>query len=105
MQTKARSTTQAIAANRLRDGVPVWFGRTGSWVERVEEAAVFGAEAITAALAAARASGGGNQVVDMYAIDVELRDSGPAPLHMRERMKARGPSVDVGRIHPANVAA
>ncbi|QJE72220.1 DUF2849 domain-containing protein [Aerophototrophica crusticola] len=99
MLVKAKGPLQSIAANRLTDGVAVWLGNGGRWVERVGDAAVFQGPGIEAALAEAAAAVKAQLVVDTYPIDVEVRDGETVPLHMRERMKALGPSVrpDLGK--------
>lgn len=99
MLVKAKGPLQSIAGNRLTDGVAVWLGSGGRWVERVGEAAVFQGAQIEAALAEAAAAVKAQLVVDTYPIDVDVRDGETVPTHMRERMKALGPSVrpDLGK--------
>ncbi|WP_205028183.1 DUF2849 domain-containing protein [Oleisolibacter albus] len=93
MLVKAKGPLQSITASRLLDGRAVWLGDGDGWVERVEAAAVFSGEAIAAALSVGKEAERTQQVVDVYPIDVEVVDGRTRPLHMRERMKALGPSV------------
>lgn len=87
--------TQALTANRLIDGV-VLYWKDGGWVEPFADAERFdNAKAAEAALAAAKAFVAGNAVVNPYLF--ELRDGQPAK--ERERIRADGPSVraDLGK--------
>ena len=90
---------KAITANRLRDGVVVWRGHRGDWVERVEAAAPFDGASLDGALKEALADEARNLVVGVYAFDVDLVGGCPVPLKGRERLRALGPSVrpDVGK--------
>ena len=99
MLVKAKGKQQSITANRLLDGIAVWLGPDGGWVEEVGEAAIFEGPAIEAALAVAKRDVAARLVVDVYPLDVERVDGRTRPLHLRERMKALGPSVrpDLGK--------
>ena len=99
MLVKAKGELQAVAGSRLQDGLAVWLGRDGTWVERVEDAAAFRGDAIAAALDAAKAAERARVVVDCYPLDVDIRNGATVPLHVRERYKALGPSVrpDLGK--------
>lgn len=100
MLVKARSTLQSITANRLLDGEAVWLGAGNVWVEDVAQAAAFdGAEAIAQALDFAKAAEKRQEVVDVYPLDVEITAAGTRPTHLRERLKAVGPTVrpDLGK--------
>jgi hypothetical protein len=85
---------QVVSANRLDDGIVVFLGRGDIWVERIAEAEVF---ADKAALAAGAARGDAavknNLVVDIAPVDVEITPRGPEPTHIRERIRAAGPTV------------
>jgi hypothetical protein len=99
MLVKARGDLQIVGASRLEDGLAVWLGPGGRWVGHAEEAEVFARDAVAAALEAAQADVAAHRVVDVYPIDVALVEGRPVPLHMRERVKALGPSIrpDLGR--------
>lgn len=99
MLVKAKGPQQSVTANRLIDGVGVWLGAGNQWVERVADAAIFEGEAIAEALAFAKEEEKRQLVVDVYPLDVEATPDGTRPLHIRERMKAIGPSVrrDLGK--------
>lgn len=99
MLVKAKGTQQSIAASRLLDGEAVWLGAGNVWVEDVALAAVFEGDAIVQALDFAKAEEKRQLVVDVYPLDVEITDQGTRPTHLRERLKAIGPTVrrDLGK--------
>lgn len=91
---------KVLTANRLSDGIAVWYGRAHCWVGHVEEAqaaatpeAVAGLEEVAAA---ALAEG---QHCDVVLIDVEETPAGLRPLKLRERIRAQGPTIrlDLGK--------
>lgn len=84
---------EAITANRLRDGAVVWLGEGSRWVENVTEAALFGADTVDAALAAAAAAERARIVVAAYKVEAERRDGAVLPTSYREQLRALGPSV------------
>lgn len=93
-------TLHAITANRLRDGVVVFLGAGGAWVESFAEAALLTEAEATTALAAAKAQAERDQFgVDLYAFEVETENGAALPVKMRERIRTLGPSVrlDLGK--------
>jgi sulfite reductase (NADPH) hemoprotein beta-component len=91
---------KAVTANRLEDGVVVYLTPEDRWAER-PEAADWAAEpeAQQALLDRARACAG-TAVVEPYLFAVTPDAAGrPQPSHMKEIMRARGPSVrpDLGK--------
>ncbi|MFC7333642.1 DUF2849 domain-containing protein [Rhodocista pekingensis] len=99
MLVKAKGDLQAVSANRLRDGIAVWLSADHRWVEDVAAAGAFSGRALAEAQAVAQADSAAGLVVDVYPLDVAVTDGRTRPLHVRERMKARGPSVrpDLGK--------
>jgi len=87
-----------ISGNRLRDGVAVWLGDEG-WVERIEEATVFGAGEAAAARARIADREGERIVVSVAESPVAVEGGAPAALEQRERVRSHGPSVraDLGK--------
>ena len=86
---------QKLTANRLIDGI-VLYWRAGAWTESFAEGEVLeGPEAAKAALAAAQDFVARNQVVATYLFDLK----GDQPLKEREIIRAAGPSVrsDLGK--------
>ncbi|MEJ1161797.1 DUF2849 domain-containing protein [Prosthecomicrobium sp. N25] len=83
-----------ITANRLADGRVVWLTADRAWSTDVSAAAVV-ADKVTleAALAAAAAAVAARIVVDPYATDVDVGGAGIVPKSLRERIRAKGPTV------------
>jgi Protein of unknown function (DUF2849) len=92
----AAPAPQMLTANRLSDGV-VLYWKHGAWVEALADGeALADNAAADAALAAAQASVADNAVVGVYLFD--LRADG-SPVKEREIIRAAGPSVreDLGK--------
>jgi hypothetical protein len=88
-----------ITANRLADGIVVFFDGRG-WVEAFVEGAVFdSAEATAAALALAKRSEADNEVVEPYAVELIERNGHFAPKALREAIRVNGPTIrrDLGK--------
>ena len=85
---------QAITASRLRDGAVVFLGSELSWVERLDDAKIFGnVDAVGEALKTAQRDEAHNLVLDIYAIDVNVQSGRVKPLKLREAIRAEGPTV------------
>jgi hypothetical protein len=78
---------QVVTANRVRDGVPVYFTGEG-WSPRVADAAH--APTGDALLEKARAP---LEVIEPYAIDVAIDGDAIRPLGLREEIRAFGPTA------------
>ena len=95
---------QVVTANRLRDGVVVFWAQDGRWAETIAEAECLeGADAAKAVLAAALRSEAENVVLDVYAVDVALKDGVPVPVRLREAIRAVGPTVHPEHGKPSAV--
>jgi hypothetical protein len=82
---------QTLTANRLADGVVVFWSK-GAWLEDFPDAELFEApEAAEAALEEARAAAA--DLVDPYLIEVRLDSGRPVPASYRERVRALGPTI------------
>jgi hypothetical protein len=95
----AEGTGKVLSANRLADGEVVFLDRQGGWSQRIDDALV-AAKADEAGLKllgdrAVRA----RFVTALEIIDVERRGDSVRPLHIRERIRALGPTVrpDLGK--------
>jgi len=89
-------TGKALTANRLGDGAVVFLNRTGEWSEWIDEAAVSLEPVSEAALERrGKEAESRNQVTGAYLFEVERRDGHVRALHIRERIRALGPSVRV----------
>lgn len=88
-----------ICANRLDDGAVVWLDAGHQWVEILQQAALFGPDALPAAVHAAEASVRANEVVGPLPCQARIVDGVVEPVSLRERLRARGPSVrtDLGK--------
>ena len=88
-------TSKVLTANRLIDGVSVWMGASGQWVETLGEAFIARHDEAAAALeTAGKQAQADNSVVDANVIDVEETATGIRALRLRERIRADGPSID-----------
>ena len=85
---------QMIIASRLTDGRVVFMGDGGEWVESIQDGVVLENDTDAVRLMSmARQSALGNIVVDPYFIDVVFDKGRPQPAHVREAIRAFGPSV------------
>jgi hypothetical protein len=77
-----------LTGNDLASGDVIWWTGSG-WSRHIGEAVDAGAEAdgILAQESAARKVNAG------YAVEAEATTSGPLPLHIKERIRASGPTV------------
>jgi hypothetical protein len=91
---KRRSTGPVVfTANRLRDGRAVWLAPGDRWSERIADAELYEGQAIEEARIRAEAWAKRQVVVGPYDVAVEPGAVAPAPVTMRERIRALGPSV------------
>ena len=95
----AEGTGKVLSANRLLDGEVVFLDRNGVWSPRIDDALV----AVKAGEATLKALGEravkARIVTALEIIDVEAKDGAVRPLHIRERIRALGPTVrpDLGK--------
>lgn len=85
---------QILTANRLRDGLVVFFTRDGGWSERIDDSWVSDDEASRAEMVAAgeRAVAAG-AVVGPYLIDAAVSGEHIRADRLRERIRAAGPTA------------
>lgn len=84
---------QVISANRLTDGIVVFFAH-GAWVERLADAQVYAdASAASAGLDIAERDFKANLVVEIAAFEVQITSRGLEAAHLRDRVRAAGPTV------------
>ncbi|WP_421694960.1 DUF2849 domain-containing protein [Aestuariivirga sp.] len=91
---------QLVTANRLRDGIAVFLTRSGGWSEVIDEAVLALEPQAAAALEArAREDERKTVVTGSYLIDAERLNGRVRAAHIRERMRALGPTVrlDLGK--------
>ena len=101
---------KVLTANRLSDGIAVWLGANGEWLESIDNALIARhAEAVDALDEAGKSAFNDNLVVDVDLIDVEEVDGEIYPIRLRERIRAAGPTIrtDLGKqaeFKPATAA-
>ena len=83
-----------IIANRLTDGLVVFYTADGGWSVDIAQGAVISDEAEEEQLfAAARADETRCKVVDPNLIDVTVDGGSPRPVAIREAIRAFGPTI------------
>ncbi|WFP78160.1 DUF2849 domain-containing protein [Mesorhizobium sp. WSM4906] len=90
---------KVLTANRLSDGIAVWYA-DGGWAETVGHADIAHdkvAEDRLEAIGAAAAAN--NEVVDVNIIDVTVVNGLVEPVRLREKIRAAGPTIrtDIGK--------
>lgn len=97
---------KVLTANRLTDGIAIWFAENGTWVETFAPSKVAlndaDIEALEAESARAQAA---QEIVDVAMIDVALEHGAYQPIRLRERIRAAGPTnrLDLGKQAELNV--
>lgn len=93
---KKMTGPRVLTANLLQEGIVVFLGRSGVWERNLERAQPAHSDDEVAQL---EALGGraaeANIIVDPYLIEVEKTGSSLAPVAFRERMRAKGPSINL----------
>jgi hypothetical protein len=85
----AHDVFQAITANRLTDGAPVYFTAAAEWSAKIGDAA----HAKDASALLAEAQNGVLEVVAPYIVEVEIVNGEARPIGLREQIRAYGPSA------------
>ncbi len=88
-----QSVYRVVTANRLRDGIIVYFNRDAGWSEHLRDATVASGEEIDGLVALAEKDVQSNNVVGAYTIEIA---GDHQPLTARERIRAEGPSIRFG---------
>lgn len=87
-------TFQVVTANRLDDGLAVFYSKDDQWHNMIDLASVVeGDDSANELLAHASTDANQLIVVGPYLIDVEEQDGGFMPSRYREMIRTRGPSV------------
>ncbi|MBZ9817004.1 MULTISPECIES: DUF2849 domain-containing protein [unclassified Mesorhizobium] len=90
---------KVLTANRLSDGIAVWYA-AGGWAETVGHADIAHDKTAEDRLEAiGAAAGANNEVVDVNLIDVTVVDGLVEPVRLREKIRAAGPTIrtDLGK--------
>lgn len=93
VSTKRAAEEQAVTANRLTDGAVVWQTQNFGWSLYFADAGVHGAQTLPQAIARANADAEARLVVEPYAIPLVRAEGVIRPKTMRERVRAKGPTV------------
>jgi hypothetical protein len=94
-----------VTANHLAAGDVVFLAESG-WTPNVDLALVADDETVLAEIEArAQAAEAANIVVGPYTVDVRREGSRVVPLHYREVMRTRGPTVRPDLGHQASLGA
>lgn len=96
LQRKLKITgPTVITANRLADGVVVWFDQAGGWTTALAEAKVVTTSEEALALLD-KANADENHAVGAYPARVALDAAGaPSPMNLRERIRVEGPTIAI----------
>ncbi len=93
-------TGKALTANRLGDGEVVFFTQAGGWSLSIDDAVIALEPSAAAAIEGRGAEAvARNIVTDPYMFDVERQGGRVRAKHIRERIRALGPTVrtDLGK--------
>ena len=89
------STAQVLTANRLTDGIAVWYDRDGKWNEWIGRSVVANSKEEADALEAiGKKAYANNEVLDVNLVEVEEIEGQIRPLRLRERIRAEGPTIE-----------
>lgn len=91
---------QILLASSLHDGEVMFLGASGWERDHHRARVAYDADAASELEKIGQADYAANRVVDVYLADVEIDAAGaPTPLHYREKMRIKGPSVrrDLGK--------
>jgi hypothetical protein len=89
------STAQVLTANRLTDGIAVWYDRDGKWNEWIGRSVVANTKEDAESLEAiGKKAYANNEVLDVNLVEVEEIEGQIRPLRLRERIRAEGPTIE-----------
>jgi hypothetical protein len=92
---------RVLTANRLTDGIAVWFHGNGEWATLLQGAKVASdADGVAELEAIGKQAYAENKVVDVNVIDVQNTDGVLWPLRLRERIRAEGPTMEYAAGYP-----
>ena len=89
------STAYVLTANRLTDGIAVWYDRDSKWNEWIGRSIVANTKEEAERLeAVGKKSYADNEVLDVNLVAVEEIEGQIRPLRLRERIRAEGPTIE-----------
>lgn len=94
---RKNAAEQIVTANRLVDGVVVYWSKGGNWKEQLKAAQIASADEAQNLLLEAQAKQ--TEIVDPYLFEIERENGRVIPASQRERIRALGPTVrlDLGK--------
>ena len=88
-------TSHVLTANRLKDGIAVWYDRNGNWNEWIGHSEIaYSKEDAERLEAIGKKAYANNEVLDVNLVEVEEIDGQIRPLRLRERIRAEGPTIE-----------
>ena len=98
IKSKNLEGTQALTANRLRDGAVVFLTASGTWSRHINDSIIARTGDEAAALQAIGAQAAADRiVVEPYLFEITAEGGAIRPLSTRETIRAFGPSVEEQR--------
>jgi hypothetical protein len=89
------NTSQVLTANRLTDGIAVWYDKEGNWNEWIGRSEVAHTKEDAERLEAiGKKAYANNVVLDVNLVEVEEIEGQIRPLRLRERIRAEGPTIE-----------
>ena len=86
---------KVLTANRLSDGIAVWYSPDNGWDTDIAQAELVSDAAGEARLTAIGAEAyARNEVIDVNVVDAELANGNLAAVKLRERIRAAGPTIN-----------
>ena len=83
-----------ISANKLSDGIVVFLSHDNRWTEQLSQARLLADKAaLESATKRAGEDASRNLVVDVLPVEVTVTPEGAVPKHIRDRIRATGPTV------------
>ena len=97
---------KVITSHRLDDGLVVFLMPDGNWSREIAAARLLeDAANLEEATTYANAQHDARVVIEPYAIEVQVSETGPVPIRLRERIRAEhGPTVVYGAAERAKLA-
>lgn len=99
-KSKKPYVPQVLTANLVLDGEVVYWRKDGSWTLELKDAFVFETvDTVDAGLASADRGVAEQKIMDPYLFTVSLDDGQISPSSVREKIRAKGPTVrlDLGK--------
>jgi len=90
---EAAEAKQLVTANRLYDGVPVYYAGGDAWALAIASALLVAPEAGESLLVKAQEGPQPRPVVAPYLVEADVAGGTVRPILLRERIRAAGPTI------------